>query len=53
MGYFGDGLYINVIASQFLNLQCQAYSVALGKFLLLAFMAKVAKNSCQTTIEKT
>jgi len=32
--------------------QCQPCSIALGKFLLLVFMTKVAKKICQTPIEK-
>jgi len=32
--------------------QCQPCSIALGKFLLLVFMAKVAKKTCQTSKEK-
>jgi len=31
---------------------CQPCSIALGKFLLLVFMAKVAKKTCQTSKEK-
>jgi len=32
--------------------QCQPCSIALGKFLLLVFMAKVAKETCPTSKEK-
>jgi len=32
--------------------QCQPCSIALGKFLLLVFMAKVGKKTCQTSKEK-
>ena len=68
MGHFGDAVFgdadsaMNVWAMDFrwtllfpnflTYTQCQPCSVTLGKFLLLAFMAKVAKNIRQTSIEK-
>jgi len=32
--------------------QCQPCSIALGKFILLVFMTKVAKKACQMSKEK-
>jgi len=44
---------MDVIASKFLTYtHCQPCRIALGKFLPFVFMAKVAKNICQTSTEK-
>ena len=63
IGHFSDAISVMHVSSMDLRwtlllpnfltyTQCQPCSTALGKFLLLVFMAKAAKKNCQTSIEK-
>ena len=63
MGHFGDAVSAMDVSVMDFRLtlllpnfwtypRCQPCSIALGKFLLLVFMTKVAKKTCQTSKEK-